>query len=79
MGSQKRKSEVLSEKGVNIIHLQSFNAYLKASWMKPLISSVYGDWDKLILFNHQICGGERIMIFENENQRKIAMILTNPF
>ena len=43
MGSQKRKSEVLSEKGVNIIHLQSFNAYLKASWMKPLISSVYGD------------------------------------
>ena len=79
MGSQKRKSEVLSEKGENIIHLQSFNTYLKVSWMKTLTSNLDGDLHKLIIFKLQIFGSERSMNFQNENKRKIAVILINPF
>ena len=64
---------------VNMVDLQSFNTYLKVSWMKTLTSNLDGDWHKLIIFKLQIFGGERIMNFQNENKRKIAVILINPF
>jgi hypothetical protein len=38
-----------------------------------------GDWQKELLFNLQSYGGERILTFQKEKLKEVAMKLTNPF
>jgi hypothetical protein len=49
-----------------MIDLQSFNIYLKVGWIKRLFSNLDGDWQKVLLFNLQSYGGERILTFQKE-------------
>jgi hypothetical protein len=44
----------------------SFNIYLKVGWIKRLFSNLDGDWQKVLLFNLQSYGGERILTFQKE-------------
>ena len=62
-----------------MIDLQSFNIYLKVGWIKRLFSNLDGDWQKVLLFNLQSYGGERILTFQNEKLKEVAIKLTNPF
>ena len=65
--------------GLKMIDLQSFNIYLKVGWIKRLFSNLDGDWQKVLLFNLQSYGGERILTFQKEKLKEVAMKLTNPF
>ena len=49
--------------GLKMIDLQSFNIYLKVGWIKRLFSNLDGDGKKVVLFNLQSYGGERILNF----------------
>jgi hypothetical protein len=44
-----------------------------------LFSNLDGDWKKVLLFNLQSYGGERILTFQKEKLKEVAMKLTNPF
>ena len=50
--------------GLKMIDLQSFNIYLKVGWIKRLFSNLDGDWQKVLLFNLQSYGSERILTFQ---------------
>jgi hypothetical protein len=62
-----------------MIDLQSFNIYLKVGWIKRLFSNLDGDWQKVLLFNLQSYDGKRILTFQKEKLKEVAMKLTNPF
>jgi hypothetical protein len=62
-----------------MIDLQSFNIYLKVGWIKRLFSNLDGDWQKVLLFNLQSYGSKRILTFQKEKLKEVAMKLTNPF
>ena len=62
-----------------MIDLQSFNIYLKVGWIKRLFSNLDGDWQKVLLFNLQSYGGKRVLTFQIEKLKEVAMKLTNPF
>ena len=37
----------ITQGGVNMIHIHSFNIYLKLSWIKRLLTNSEGKWQKL--------------------------------
>jgi hypothetical protein len=51
--------------------------YLKVGWIKRLFSNLDGDWQKLLLFNLQSYGGERILNFQKEKNDCIHKTFIN--
>ena len=43
------------------------------------VSNLDGDWQKVLFFNLQSYGDERILIFQKVKLKEVAMKLTNPF
>lgn len=77
----KRKTLIgdFAQGGLKMVHLESFCAYLKISWIKRLLENVEGSWQKLIISNLQLFGGERVLSLEKEKIKEIASNLRNPF
>jgi hypothetical protein len=62
--------------GLNMIHLQQFNAYLKISWIKRFFSNLKGGWQKIMAKNIEYYEGERIFSLQKE---KISVFITVTF
>ena len=52
--------------GLKMIHLQSFIAYLKISWIKRFYDNTDSFWQKILLQNLDDYGGERVFHFQAE-------------
>ena len=62
-----------------MIHIHSFNIYLKLSWIKRLLTNPEGKWQKLFLTDLKQYGGERVLYLQKEKLREISVSLKNPF
>ena len=62
-----------------IIHLQSFNKYLKISWIKRLVSNIEGCWQTLLLTNLNKYGHIRAVSLHKDTLQEIAICLKIPF
>ena len=62
-----------------MIHIHSFNIYLKLSWIKKLLTNPEGKWQKLFLTDLKQYGGERVLYLQKEKLRDISVSLKNPF
>ena len=62
-----------------MIHLESFCAYLKIGWIKRLTENMDGSWQKIIMSDLQIFGGERVLSLEKEKIKEFALNLKNSF
>jgi hypothetical protein len=47
--------------GLNMIHIHSFNIYLKLSMIKILLTNPEGKWQELFLTDLKQYGGERVL------------------
>ena len=65
--------------GLDMIHLQSFNKYLKISWIKRLVSNLEGSWHTLLLTNSNKYGHIRAISLHKDKLQEIAICLKNPF
>ena len=62
-----------------MIHLQSFNEYLKISWIKRLVSNLEGIWQTLLLTKLNKYGHIRAISLHKDKLQEIAICLKNPF
>lgn len=69
----------ITQGGLNMIHIHSFNIYLKLSWIKRLLTNPEGKWQKLFLTDLKQYGGERVLYLQKEKLREISVNLKNPF
>ena len=69
----------ITQGGLNMIHIHSFNIYLKLSWIKRLLTNPEGKWQKLFLTDLKQYGGERVLYLQKEKLREISVSLKNPF
>jgi hypothetical protein len=49
-----------------MIHIHSFNIYLKLSWIKRLLTNPEGKWQKLFLTDLKQYGGERVLYLQKK-------------
>ena len=64
---------------LNMIHIHSFNIYLKLSWIKRLLTNPEGKWQKLFLTDLKQYGGERVLYLQKEKLREISVSLKKTF
>ena len=67
----------ITQGGLNMIHIHSFNVYLKLSWIKRLLTNPEGKWQKLFLTD--LNGGERVLYLQKEKLREISVSLKKTF
>ena len=67
------------EGGLKMIHLESFNSYLKVGWVKKFLSNMKGNWQSIIGTELNRYGGERVFSLQRDKIRAIAKNLCNPF
>lgn len=68
-----------SQGGLRMIHLESFNTYLKLGWIKRYLSNLDGNWQTLLNHNLKPYGGERSIYLQKEKLKDISMNLKNLF
>ena len=68
-----------SQGGLNMVHLYSFNIYLKLSWVKRFLLNPDGNWQHMLLFEFQKFGGARVFIFQKEKLEEVSTCLKNCF
>ena len=60
----------ITQGGLNMIHIHSFNIYLKLSWIKRLLTNPEGKWQKLFLTDLKQYGGERVLYLQKEKLKR---------
>jgi hypothetical protein len=66
----------ITQGGLNMIHIHSFNIYLKLSMIKILLTNPEGKWQKLFLTDLKQYGGERVLYLQKTTRcKKNAYVL----
>ena len=65
--------------GLKMVHLQSFNAYLKVSWIKRYFSNLCGCWQTILTHTLKKYGGTRSLSLQKNKLVEISKIVSNPF
>jgi hypothetical protein len=63
----------ITQGGLNMIHIHSFNIYLKLSMIKILLTNPEGKWQKLFLTDLKQYGGERVLYLQKKKLREISV------
>lgn len=69
----------ISQGGLNMVHLPSFNHYLKLSWVKRFLTNPEGNWQYLLQLELSSFGGERVFNFQKEKLAEVSIHVKNPF
>ena len=67
------------EGGLKMVHLQSFNFYLKVGWVRRFFSNLNGDWQNILKLILKKFGGARSFSLQNFKFLEIGNQLSNPF
>lgn len=65
--------------GLKMIHIESFNMYLKVSWVKRVIDNPTGDWQSLLFSHLKNYGKERAFKLQKEKLLELSTKMSNPF
>lgn len=69
----------IGQGGLRMIHLESFNIYLKVNWIRRFFNNPDGYWQNLLLLNLKPYGGKRLLNLQREKISEISHNITNPF
>lgn len=69
----------IGQGGLKMLHLQSFMAYLKVSWVRRFLNNLEGSWQKLLCYTLKPCGGERSLYLQKEKLKEVSNAIQNPF
>jgi hypothetical protein len=64
----------ITQGGLNMMHIHSFNIYLKLSWIKRLLSNPEGKWHKLFLTDLKQYGGERVLYLQKKSLERFLLV-----